>query len=190
MADERRIARYDALLCSTSAHVVTERVEGGEFVKYDDHQDALGEAQLEAGDLRVELEQMTKDRDAALAKLESLRSGLKAEVERLRKLTTYHLDSCDRAPLGSVAAAEYEHRASDCILTGDRLERLLDASEDTEKQSADLRSRPDIAYVAGHLEGYASMLGRLGSKANLRALIEGLREDAEKLKQSGGGDGS
>jgi hypothetical protein len=76
--------------------------------------------------------------------------------------------------------------------------------EDTEKQSAPvtqltLKQRETISTVQGHLEGYASMaaiqLAPYESHgdyeapvAALKKLIPALREDAEKLKQSGGGE--
>jgi len=67
-----------------------------------------------------------------------------------------------------------------------------EVSEDTEEQS-DLRSRSAISLVAGHLEGYADaidLIVRDDLQLHAAALASKLREDAKKLRQSGGGEGS
>jgi hypothetical protein len=184
-----------------------------EVMPVEDHQDALGEAQLEAGDLRVELHAAefsrvkaedalggaTRDRDRAREacidveavatrryeevqaleeKLETLRSGLKAEVSGLES----------EAETTGIRA---RWRAAE------RLRLLLDASEDTEKQSDPVtqltpKQRETISTVQGHLEGYADVIEAFGVDGNAgeEKLWRALREDAEKLRQSGGGEDS
>jgi hypothetical protein len=79
--------------------------------------------------------------EAAEAKLETLRSGLKAEVEQLR-----------RTPINS-------RRWDRSLLTADRLQQLLDASEDTEGGDAhDSRNGRHVAEGASEQSGAPSTI--------------------------------
>lgn len=190
MPDEKRIERWSIVGMVKS---VSQRSDG-RYVKWEDHQDALGEAE--------------KDRERARGacvdverKLESLRSGLSERNEEVQTLADWiATESQDylREPNEIRRAYWLAYRA--CLAQAGKilakvneetgvvrpLSQLLDASGDTEKQS-DLHSRSAIALVAGHLEGYADNLA-LPYPYNRNQLVEALREDAEKLKQSGGGE--
>jgi hypothetical protein len=121
--------------CPICNHPAT--IDCVEVMLVQDHLEALGEAQLEVAEerdraeeeraLRLRItdavqEDRAKER-AAEQKLETLRSGLEAEAHRLRNSALAngggmepYLDGC----------------ASTAIEASDRLQALLDASEDTE----------------------------------------------------------
>lgn len=230
MSDERRIERFNV---QPGARTVP--AEDGHLCLYTDHLDALGEAEktnrdiarremderetLEAKvaeqrtyiDLLVKAGKGSEDAfEAAEQKLESLWSGLKAEVEHYRDRAAEERDRSVR--FKTVLEADGALREGERIdAIADRLE-ALDAPEDTEaapvrkwtdeevidfalntehpedtRKQPDLHSRSAIALVVGHLEGYADNLA-LPYPYNRNQLVEALREDAEKLKQSGGGE--
>jgi len=209
--DEKSIERYSqpvirmrtTLTGSESIPLVPD--SDGDFVKYDAHLAALGEAEKRGEQKGLEGYQAARLReeenfhraDAAEAKLKSLREALKVEVERLKETTK------------DASSDEECRRVEESI---DRLQQLLDASEDTENPGfsdddlvqcyRDMESagttqlspkqREQIMSVAGHLEGYADGLDRIVRhelQLDITAFADKLREDAKRLKQSGGGEG-
>jgi hypothetical protein len=137
MPDEKRIARY-------SAHGVdvADRKDGyeGWWIKEDDLLDALGEVETKhrnavaLAEQAVENEMRVEHLNAELhRKLESLRSGLKAEILRLNedRAACHGGTQIETAEDVKVGEARYITLSS----AASRLQRLLDASEDTEKQS-------------------------------------------------------
>jgi hypothetical protein len=121
MSDEKRIARLK---------IDSELIPGakGIWVRERDHLDALGEAEK---NLRAEEQHRLEVQRACIAanqKLETLRSGLKAEIGRLEISLL-----CN----GGTASDYLDGRTDAAQDVSRRLEQLLDASEDTEKQSGD-----------------------------------------------------
>ena len=90
MATEKSIERYYADFDSDAAAPNGQRIEmvpdpDGSWVDWDDHLDALGEAQLQAADLRIELELSEKSREQAEEELRTEQD----RVDELKRAITY-----------------------------------------------------------------------------------------------------
>jgi septal ring factor EnvC (AmiA/AmiB activator) len=123
--------------------------EGVFWVKESDYLDALGEAEKKLTEeqqriaiSRNRISALEEDLEEADGKLESLRSGLKAEVERLRGMAWKERE--ERRKYAEQMSPDNMHGLNAAVCMGseyaynksaDRLSRLFDASGDTEKQS-------------------------------------------------------
>jgi hypothetical protein len=140
MPDEKSIERWSIVGMVKS---ISQRSDG-RYVKWDDHLDALGEAEkardqyregwlLRGRQINEEGVEFRRRTEAAEEKLETLRSGLKAELVMLRAEAGEYGRRALRFKAGfdCPEARRFERLADDKRNSADRLQALLDASEDT-----------------------------------------------------------